>query len=327
MALNRRRSTLSADDLVRISKTCEAISESAADDAGFVPVRSLLDRFRARLICRPLLVEGMFGSIESDSQPGQRDWVVLINSEKYAVSADDILRESSEDPLDVRFRFTVAHELAHSLAFRASEFGIHLRSIDPGSFSNAELVGALEGETDALATHLLCPVVALRAFFKTQGQVLKLSDLGRLRRMLGVSRPVLINRLRQLSSTHESQIRQLPALANTAIGIGVWNGSRAAALRNWPVFANFSNNLMPKLLLELVQQDFLPAIEAFNNPNFSACGGELDAVEVSMKLGTPGTLSSEQMEVVCSLESSRRTEGSTFLWMMQDKLRPSSRLN
>jgi hypothetical protein len=292
------------------------------DSSGFVPVRALLECFHARLICRPLLVEGMLGSIESDASTGLREWVVLINSEKYAVSDMDVLHETSEQPLDARLRFTVAHELAHSLAFRGSEFGIQLKSANMGKFSDAELLAALEADADALASNLLCTTASVRDFFKSQRTATEISALANLRRRLGVSRPVLINRIRLLSSSSEAQLRLLPSLANTAFGIGTWRNERQAVIRNWPVFANFTGNLVPKFLLELIQHDRLPAIDAFKDRDFALCGGDKKSIEFSMPIGTPGTITDEEVELVASFEETRRAEDSTFIWIVSGKVRP-----
>lgn len=323
MTLNSRRSIFSSEDIERFRRTCEAIAESCADDSGFVPVGSLLRRFQARLICRPLLVEGMFGSIESSLSAESREWVVLVNSKKYPVTESDVMGETSGRPLDARLRFTIAHELAHSLAFRATDFGVQLRAATSDQRDSAELVAALEADADSLASALLCAPSVIRDFFKRQGLSADIGDFSQLRRRLGVSRPVLINRLRQLASVSELSLRQMKSLLNTAIGLGTWTANGQAVLRNWPVFANFDHNLLPKVLLDLVHHDRLPAIDAFPDSEFSLCGGDRRTSEFLMKVGTPNTLTDESISLVCAFEETSRDEEANFLWMLSGKSRPS----
>jgi hypothetical protein len=233
------------------------------------------------------------------------------------------LDESPYRPLDARFRFTVAHELAHSLAFRSSDFGIHLRSTNVGKLSGAELVTALEGDADSLASALLCAPKVLQEFFKSQERAVNIDDLARLRRRLGVSRQVLLNRIRQVAASAEIGLRRYRCLLNTAIGTGIWNGDGRAVFRNWPVFANFDQNLLPKALIDLSHHDRLPAVDAIPDKDFALCGGSKDAAEVSMLIGTPGTLTDQHLDLICSIEaSSARREGASFFWMIAGKIRP-----
>src|SRR5690242_14541181 len=112
-------------NLAPLFKACTDIANQIADGDGFVSIRRLLERFRTNLRMRPLLVEGMIGSSHSvDGQPPQ--WTILVDSERYPDVETSMDGENAGHPLSTRFRFTVAHELAHSLAFRTSEFGVRL---------------------------------------------------------------------------------------------------------------------------------------------------------------------------------------------------------
>ena len=117
---------LSSQEVAQFTEVCTKIGDEVADEGGFVKIRDLLDRFHASVIVRPLLVEGMLASI--NERPGSatqsQRWAVLVDSETYRVCDADIANESSSRPLAPRLRNTIAHELAHSLAFRPTEFGI-----------------------------------------------------------------------------------------------------------------------------------------------------------------------------------------------------------
>src|ERR1700686_3755132 len=154
--------TLSNEDVAAFRQACIRIASDAVDGDGFVPIHKLLKRFHAQVVIRPLLVEGMLAT-----QPGsQSEWVVLVDREVYGATKADVENEDANRPLPSRLRFTLAHELVHSLAFRASEFGIHLRSSIKTQDAKASVVEAIEKITDSLAPLLLLSEGALTEFFK-----------------------------------------------------------------------------------------------------------------------------------------------------------------
>src|SRR5688500_12181998 len=116
--------------LRQLAKKCNHISSELSDESGFVGLKRLVARFDAELLVRPLLVEAMLSSTESASThagTGRRHrWCVLLDKETYDLKSLALSHESSGAPLPPRLRNTVAHELAHSLAFRATEFGVEL---------------------------------------------------------------------------------------------------------------------------------------------------------------------------------------------------------
>jgi hypothetical protein len=153
---------LPSADVTAFGQACMRIASEAADASGFVPLRNLLERFHAEIVVRPLLVEGMLAT-----QPGvQSKWLVVVDSELYRVTKADFDAESSSQPLSSRLRFTVAHELVHSLAFRTSEFDIRLSTSINSEVSRSSVVDAIEGITDSLTPLLLLSESALAGFFK-----------------------------------------------------------------------------------------------------------------------------------------------------------------
>jgi hypothetical protein len=299
--------TLSDEDVLAFADACIRIANAIADEHGYVAVRNLLRRFNARLIIRPLLVEGMLAI-----QPAaQSEWAVLVDSETYGITDADVERECLEYPLPGRLRFTIAHELAHSLAFRPSEFGIKLDRLVNTDGAKDAVVRAIEGITDRLTPLLLLSESALIRFFKADGVRTSASDIAHLRRISGVSRRTLIGRLRALSQVQADKVSRY-SLHNLAICIGEWTGQNAV-IRKSPVFARFHRNVFPEFLLNLANQDRLPAYEAFpGGSSFAACGGDLDEIQCVVPAGSPGAPGAESMTVDCSLETTERAVGTEF---------------
>ena len=284
---------------------CTAIANEVADGSGFVTIRSLLSRFNAQLVVRPLLVEGMLGK-----QPGKHhEWMVLVDSERYKLTQIDIEEETFTRPLPSRLRFTVAHELAHSLAFRCSEFGIRLRNPIDTKEARHAVVRSIEGITDRLTTLLLVSEAALRRFFLVDAVRTSATDFSVLGRLAGVSRRALISRLRALTSPELDAFSRY-SLNNVALAIAEWT-ERGAVIRNWPLFARFERNILPAFLLNLVA-DRVPAAQALLEPSFAPCGGSLNEIETTLRAGTLTSPHAESMKVHCSIESTARSVGTEF---------------
>jgi len=296
--------------LAPLFEACTQIGNQVADHDGFVSVRRLLERFRTTLRLRPLLVEGMIGSTQS-AEGQLPEWTVLIDSERYPEVEDLIDGETLAKPLPARFRFTVAHELAHSLSFRTGEFGVKLEGIAEDSKSKSEMVEAIEKTTDRLAPLLLCPERVLCDRLRSLEGPLDLPFLAKLRRDCGISREVLLNRLSLSRAMDQTGLWQRPHLRDFGVAIGEWNTTGQATLRRWPVFFNFSR-LVPKGLLTLTAQDKMPFEAAFGKESLSAIQSNAEVI-LPTAAGTTAAPEAGQMFIEISAESTRRAPGVAFL--------------
>jgi hypothetical protein len=294
-----------------LEQLCIQIGDKAADDFGFVPIRELLDRFQIELIVRPLLVEGMLATIGGvgDEARGAR-WAVLVDSEMHDLSHDDIRGETSERPLQSRARNTIAHELAHSIALRPSQFGLQLAS-KLGSKGAAELVSAIERETERLSPLLLVTEKALKKF-QAGTLSLCLDGLVTLRQRLGVSRDVFLSRLQMLRLNDQQGILEHASFRNVAVCIVEWNDN-AAVIRKWPLFLNFERNAVPDFLVQIRTQDRSRAIDLQIPPVSILCGGSERAVTFECDVRVGGATKLERMTVVAEVERSGRSGQSSLL--------------
>ena len=310
---------LAANELERFAEVCIAIGNEVADDEGFVPVRNLLARFHTSLLIRPLLVEGMLASREhkGGNNLDTNQWTVLLDSETYPINELQVKEESREQPLPSRLRNTIAHELVHSLAFRPSEFGIRLRKHSNSEKSRSALVQAIERETERLSPLLLWPEKALAKLLSSKKQSLSIEDLKWVCRSMGISRYVLINRLRLLRPTDANGFRYRDGLKDLAIGIGSWLDGGNAVLRSWPLFINFDRNIVPAFLHKLVHQDRMPAKAIFADEMFVMCGGAQNTVEFVTDAGSSAVPNAKKMKVQCTVEYTNKRTGSDFLYVLR----------
>jgi hypothetical protein len=301
-----------------LAKICTQIGNLCADTNGFVSVRSLLERFQTELITRPLLVEAMIASMPSAQNDGSR-WTILVDSERYPISQLEIEQESFSQTLPVRFRFTVAHELAHSVSFRPTEFGMHGRYAKGQGASRRKIVEAVEQETDRVASLLLLPDASVRKYLAGR-QPLDAPDLKVICDNFGVSRHALINRLALLlRATDPSETRETEALANVGIGLGEWDNQGRARLRKWPLFVNFHNQIVPTLFTQLARQDYLAVDSLIADKSFALCGGINSWVELTCEAGLPGLKADEKMDVRITAEKSSKRPGSRFLFALSKR--------
>lgn len=312
----RGAGVLSSDELSQFARACVSLGNDVADGSGFVSVRSLLQRFQAEIIIRPLLVEGMLAVTQNSAHgTGQPQWTVLVNSDSHPISFSDLASEAIGEALPSRFRFTVAHELVHSLAFRATEFGIRLKNPIDSDVARQEIVREIERATDQLAPLLLVSARALECLL-SGGKRPSASEVFHFRRSIGVSRQVLINRFRMLSPADPTCAQARNALKNVGLCLGEWANEHQATLRSWPVFANFERNIVPRFLLALDSQDFLPAANAISSEALAACGGKSHEAELSVAAGTLQVPDAERIMVRIAMESVARTRGAQFLIMV-----------
>ncbi len=306
---------LSPDRLAPLFKVCLDIANEVSDEDGFVRIGALIERFHTTLRLRPLLVEGMMGSRSSGSG-ATPEWTVLIDSERYPDVEGSLSSERYGNPLPHRFRFTVAHELAHSLAFRSSEFGIALEGVSESAEGNAALVKAIEQNTDRLAPLLLCAEKSLTGpLLQLKGPV-GIDFLTALRRNHGLSREVLLGRLALSRSMDRAGHWQRLQLREFGLAIGEWTSGEKATLRHWPVFLNFSRSV-PKGLLQLQDRDRVPFDIAFGRDALAALK-ERGNVAIRSRAGTRASPEVEEMAVELEIEKGAQAVGSSFLVLVRD---------
>lgn len=301
-----------------LARICNQIGNLCADEHGFVSIRSLLDRFQTEFVSRPLLVEAMIAN-RTEAQGDVNRWAVLVDSERFPVSKSQIDREAFPQPLPVRFRFTVAHELAHSVSFRPTEFAMLAQYARSKDTSRHAIVESVEQETDRVAPMLLLPDSTIKKCLSDR-EALNAGEFKLLCDSFGVSRFALINRLMLLlHPTDQSDMREREALANVGIGLGEWDAHGRARLRKWPLFVNFHNQIVPTLFAQLARQDYLTVDSLIEDKNFILCGGVNSQVELTCEAGLPGLKPDEKMDVKITVEASSKRPGSRFLFSVSKR--------
>jgi hypothetical protein len=293
------------------------VAEKLAQPDGFVSVNAIARRFQAQIIVRPLLVEAMLCSLTSAASAGQGSspqWVVLIDSERFPVTAEDIRDESSSRPLPVRLRNTVAHEIVHSLSFRHGEFGFtFLRSRKKGEERNA-FIQRVEKETEELSPLLLVPQSIIAA--QCREPELSIENLCALRSQCGISRDVLINRLRLLSEHDPEHIRYGTCLDNIAVGRGEWINESEARLAGWPLYSQFDRGLIPNVVTAIRQKQGMPAAETTDDSSFWLNGGGSCTAEFE-DAESRYWPSYSRMKIRFNVEQTHRRAGTGFLFLIR----------
>ena len=316
-------SILSTNELRLLADKCSEISDSISNEEGFVTVRDLADWFSADLILRPLLVEGMLASrkvdpYRSDVEKNYRKWAVLLDNEQYKdVAKNDIDTEEIGASLPPRLRNTIAHELVHSVAFRATEFGVKLTKTRNKNESRREFVKAIEEETEKLSPLLLIPYQYLDSFFTKDKIETTIDDLRNIINVMGVSRYVFINRLRLLKLLDKKDILYRPGLKNIAIGIGQWTSQKSARFNSWPIFSNFDNNILPELVINLLRGKVIDTADCFKDPLFCLSGGSEYSCKETVLCGTTQAPRNGKMKITCSIELGSKQKGSEFLFLIK----------
>lgn len=262
---------------------CQQLGDEVAEPyTGFVPLRNLLTRFRAKAIFRPLLVEAMFGSLEESNDA---DWAVLIDSETYSITSAELEAERYSAPLPPRLRNTVAHELVHSISFRREEFGIRFVTGKHKVKAGRTLLQQIEHDTESLSPYVLLPNYALQNAFSPLDDQVSPDYLRSLCRSHGVSPWVLINRLRAIPLSTGPRLS--PALRNVGAGLFQKRKGGFSSLLGWPLFTNFDNAITPKFLLDIKRTKSARSTESLPFQEFAMNGGTTSRICVELSAGTP----------------------------------------
>ncbi len=304
-----------------LATRCIQVADEVADVDDFVAIRSLLKWFRVSLVIRPLLVEAMIATSNTGLRDhgGQTDvgWCLLLDRDTFPIAREDLATETSGSPLPVRLRNTIAHELAHTLAFRPTEFGVASPKRANASTSRAAFVASIEQDTEGLSPLLLLPERLLRRIFVDDSTGISAQDLHTLCGSFGVSRYVLINRLSLLDYIDAHKLRFCSSLVNTVVGLGEWVSTSEARLLEWPLFSNFEGGKAPGFIFELQKRRQVPAASVFPNRDFYLCGGSACEANCTVPAGTPRNPSVTSVNLRCTAEEVPRKAGSEFLFTVQ----------
>jgi hypothetical protein len=303
-----------------LAHCCNHLASEISDDNGFISVKRLVERFRARLVIRPLLVEGMLASSESRSnqKDNKHQWSLIIDKEIHNFSDEDISNEKFGSPLTPRFRNTVAHELAHSLAFRPTEFGVQFPKLFKSEQSKRDFVEKIESETEKLSPLLLIPDSLLDQIFAKEKDRITIEELCRVKSSIGISRSVIINRINLLSFSDKNKLKaHRSSLHNLAIGIGEWKSKSEAVFKPFPLYSNFRGGRSPGFILKLERQMETLTKNIIFDPTFVLNGGELNTVDCVVPAGTSQSPDSTKMPIRCSIEKGTPKAGTEFLFIVQ----------
>jgi IrrE N-terminal-like domain len=292
---------MTAEEFRAVIHAASDRAERAADSTGFVAIEKLRTVIGANIMFRPLLVEGI---IARPKEPNG-DWLILIDSETHAAPEKLLTEESHDQALPVRLRNTLAHELAHTLAFRLDEFKISITG------SREEAVRRIESETENLSPLLLIPYSALQSLCSEQ---LTLNRLRKFRDFHTVSNEVLIRRLETLKYIDNHPLEFSPRLKNLAIGVGEKKGD-TFFLASWPLFSRFSG-FTPTIIHQL-KNNITPSLgEAFPDVDFAANGGTRFTAAASVDAGTSQNPSGDKFDAIIQVEE---TTSERFLWVLHEK--------
>ncbi|OAM90385.1 ImmA/IrrE family metallo-endopeptidase [Termitidicoccus mucosus] len=295
---------MSPQNLKRIAAACADLGNRAADEGGFVALPRLTELLRAEVEFRPLLVEAM---IAAPNGPGT--WKVLVDSEAYPDGAKAFLMESPQAPLPARLRNTLAHELLHTLSFRAEEFGFKLEL--NGKETRMDAVKRLEKETEGFSPLLLLPQKVIESELESRG--LSLDVLLDWRQRWTVSREVLVARLGLLQSLPEFRLRYHRGVLNVAVCLAEWVNDESTVLLEWPIYFNFRDGIVPEFLLQLRTKGKPALRDLFSESEFLLNGGEKRSTRNTLPAGTATNPRAEKLEIVADVESVPKRKGETFL--------------
>jgi hypothetical protein len=291
------------DQFDRVMKRVTDIAEKAVDDTGFIPIRELTQRCEAKIQLRPLLVEAIVARSKS---VGIKEWMILLDSERFGDVAQEIEDENATRPLPNRLRNTVAHELAHVIWFNVC-------GIEPIEKKKADEVQNVEHQIESLSPCLLLPYSKLK---ETLSREISVDTLTELRNRAGLSSEAFVQRIKMLRFHDPDSINVGRCLENTAIGVGSWKNSKNTTLQLTPIFSRFSH-LAPSLLLQHQSTGIFTVSDAFQEPDFYLNGGSVPITNAEISVGTTREPYIEKQRAQLSVEPINKQQSGKYLWTLR----------
>ena len=233
---------------------CSSAARRIHERHGFIPLRELSAALNVEVVFRPLLVEGMVAAPKFDRlDSSESSWKVLLNSERFPDGERQYKEESKGVQMEPRLRFTLAHEIAHTMSFRTFENGVELKESSAVEKSGKEQISALEKESNYLAPLLLVPDKALAGeLARIQGE-LSPEAVKRIASSFGVSIDVIISRLARLRQYDPQSLRNQPILRNLALLTAEKSNESQRVILPFPLFYNYDDNLVPLFIERLIK--------------------------------------------------------------------------
>jgi len=252
-----------------------------------------------------------------DGDGTRKKWKVFVDSEKSGIVTAQLQTESPEHPLPERFRFTVAHELAHTLGFRASEFGVDIERAKRTKESDGDVVSALEAETNRLAPLLLVSDTGIQKLCDEVPGELTLGALLLARSRWAVSRSVLVSRLNLLAVVDDKNLRNRRCLTEVIVGLGEWQSSTSAILAPWPLYISLGNPFVPEFVLRLRSKGSCTLSEIVALDAVRAADKQSLEYVCEVPVGTTQNPKSELVPIRFTFEDTPRKAGQAFLYLVQ----------
>lgn len=214
----------------RLIDGCWEIAEKCSDPTGFVSLRSLAEYCRCQVVSRPLLVEAAI----TKRTDGSDNWIALLNNEVHVFSDEDFELESNVSPLAIRTRNTLAHEIAHAVAW--DRLG---HDLSFGGTLDEKLL-QIERSVEAVSPLLLIPRSALaHRLSKIIEPKEAARKLGEISSHFAVSPPVLFNALQLFSKFHRAQFLLFDSLLDALWGVLEMQGKLKFTISSSRLLSNF----------------------------------------------------------------------------------------
>lgn len=283
---------------------------------GYISISDLAEAFNVQIYGRPLIVEGLIARpIKSDkSESAEKSWKVFFDTERYGVSTEGVSNDCEATPIPERLRFTLAHEIAHTLSFRADDFGIDSTS----KRGSKDTVSQLEAEANFMAPLLLVSEKYLDFYISAISEF-GINELIELKSKMALSREVLISKLASLRQRDTIGLLNRNLIRGTILGIGVWKSTTNAQLMGWPLLLNFENSLIPEFIHRIRNGNVCNLTEILP---FMSSPAERDVwkFENDYKCGTQKNPSLESSTFTMEIETVSKKKGNTFFFKLAPTL-------
>lgn len=232
-----------------IVKKCISTSQKVASDNGFVCVHKLAEELDAEVIFSPILVEAVIAK-KSDLNNEGPLWKIVVNEEDLGDEPDMFKKETYENPLSVRLRNTIAHELVHTFQFNVRDDKLVLGKVSDSVSRSDAVLRRIEREAHRLTSFLLLPRFHFHRMIRQLPKYCGVDDLVRIREHFAVSRYIFVQALQNLRMVDDENILYADSLKDVMVGVGFFGDDGVPRFQQWPTFRNFMDNSSPDFVFK-----------------------------------------------------------------------------
>ena len=177
-------------------------------------------------------------------------WKIIVNEDGHRDLPALFKKETYEEPLSVRMRNTIAHELVHTFQFNVKGNKLILGKVSDSVSRSDAVLRRIEREAHMLTSLLLLPRKQFQRRIRQLPKDCGIDDFIRIQKHFAVSRYIFVQALQNLGMADDERIMDEDVLNDVMVGVGIFGDEGVPRFQRWPAFMKFTGNSLPDFVFK-----------------------------------------------------------------------------